>query len=221
MPVDVEVIPNSKDVDETEKITPAINDEKKNADDTELVSGRNQRLICIYSWSKVKNWKYLRIHLFTNYYSIPIKDAETVKENGDAKEIVNGNGTIDSCQRNISEEHQNIYEDHTTDKTSTSEPIPSVTNNIDDQDTNIESKPVETGSNDENTTNIIESINDAMKENDEATHDKNIEIIVKEECSEIQEKDVLHCFQSKLRYFHISKHCLRWEFLLFVLPQAQ
>ena len=49
MPVDVEVMPNSQDVDETEKINPAIKDEKKNADDTELVSGRNHRLICIYS----------------------------------------------------------------------------------------------------------------------------------------------------------------------------
>merc|ERR1712228_663411 len=105
MPVDVEVIPNNQDVEETEKITPAINDEKKSSDDTELVS-----------------------------------DAKIVKENGDAKEIVNGNGTIDSSQVNIFEEHQNNSEDHTTHNASTSETTPSETKNMDDQDNNAEPK---------------------------------------------------------------------------------
>ena len=48
MPVDVEIIPNSHGVEETEKTTPAIKDEKNNADNTELESGRNQKLICKY-----------------------------------------------------------------------------------------------------------------------------------------------------------------------------
>lgn len=48
MPVDVEIIPNGQDVEETEKTTPAIQDEKNNADNTELESGRNQKLICKY-----------------------------------------------------------------------------------------------------------------------------------------------------------------------------
>ena len=49
MPVDVEVIPNSQDVEETEKTTPAIKDEKINADTTELESGRNHRFSCVYN----------------------------------------------------------------------------------------------------------------------------------------------------------------------------
>ena len=46
MPVDVEIISNGQDMEETEKTTPAIKDEKNNADNTELELGRNQRLIC-------------------------------------------------------------------------------------------------------------------------------------------------------------------------------
>ena len=113
------------------------------------------------------------------------------KEDGDAKEIVNGNGTVDSSNGSVSEEQQNSSKDHITDTTSTSEATPNETKNNADQDNNTDSKFVENGSNDENTTNIIESINDAMKENDEVTHDNNIEIIIKEECCDIQEKDVL------------------------------
>lgn len=48
MPVDVEIIPNSQDVEETEKTTPAIKDEKNDAGNTKLESGRSQRLICKY-----------------------------------------------------------------------------------------------------------------------------------------------------------------------------
>ena len=113
------------------------------------------------------------------------------KEDGDAKEIVNGNGTVDSSHGSVSEEQKNSSKDHITDTTSTSETTPNETKNNADQDNNTDSKLVENGSNDENTTNIIESINDAMKENDEVTHDNNIEIIIKEECCDIQEKDVL------------------------------
>ena len=113
------------------------------------------------------------------------------KENGDAKEIVNGNGIVDSSHGSVSEEQQNSSKDHITDTTSTSETTPNETKNNADQDNNTDSKLVENGSNDENTTNIIESINDAMKENDEIAHDNNIEIVIKEECCDIQEKDVL------------------------------
>ena len=113
------------------------------------------------------------------------------KENGDAEEIVNGNGTIDSPSNGISEENVSKCEMIATNTTTTLEASPEETQNDKDAEEQVESKLSEIYSNDDNTTNIVESINDAMKETADVNTESNTDTENKEECSNLQEKDVL------------------------------
>jgi len=118
-------------------------------------------------------------------------DKSVAKENGDAEEIVNGNGTIDSPPNGVSEENASKCEILATDTTATLEASSEEIQKDKDAEEQVESKLSETVSNDDTTTNIVESINDAMKETIDVNPESNTDTEIKEDCSNLQEKDVL------------------------------